>query len=122
MNERKPVKIPDNPAGRRCVEFLYSIAKKMWATGNKATTDFALSNFQSVVTINKVYHDKKFKRTIECDNGSYIIVIYDYLTRTTTAAQIPPNEYVERRCEIHEKVSNNIGCYRSHDISPITTK
>jgi hypothetical protein len=82
-----PTRLPDNPAGRRCMDVIYSLAKKFCDIGNKATGDFVQSHFPAAKTIGKEYADGKLKRTIECEDGSHIIVIYDYKEKTVAVEQ-----------------------------------
>ena len=81
-----PTSIPNTTAGQRCKDVLLSLAKKMWNTGNEATQDFIQANFPESKTVGKEYADRKFKRIIECEDGSLVAVVYDYVTMTTWAS------------------------------------
>ena len=76
----RPTRIPNTPAGQRCMDVLRFFAKKMWDAGNEATNSFIQSNFPEAKTISKEYADHKYKRTIEW-GGEHITVIYDYETQ-----------------------------------------
>ena len=84
MNEL-PTRIPNTPAGQRCIDILRSIAKKMCDAGNEATQNFIQANFPAAKTVGKEYADRKFKHIVECEDGSLVTVIYDYMTKTTWA-------------------------------------
>jgi hypothetical protein len=80
-----PTQIPNTLAWQRCVDVLHSLAKKMWNTGNEATSKFIETNLPAAKTVGKEYADRKFKRIVECEDGSLVTVIYDYMTQTTWA-------------------------------------
>ena len=86
MNKR-PTRIPNTPAGQRCLDVLYYHAQKMVDEANEATGDFIQANFPGAKTTGKDYVDRKMKRTIECEDGSLVTVIYDYMTKTTKVEQ-----------------------------------
>ena len=78
-----PDRIPNTPAGQRCIDVLRSIAKKMLDEANKATGKFIEFNFPAAKTVGKEYADRKFKRIVECEDGSLVAIVYDYATMTT---------------------------------------
>ena len=80
-----PAHIPDTPAWRRCKDVLRSLAEKMLDEANKATGKFIEFNFPAAKTISKEYVDRKFERIVECEDGSLVTVIYDFMTKTTWA-------------------------------------
>jgi thymidine phosphorylase len=80
-----PTRIPNTPAGQRCKDVLYSLAKKMFNAGNEATHNFIQANFPAAKTVGKEYADRKFKRIVECEDGSLVAVVYDYMIKTTWA-------------------------------------
>jgi hypothetical protein len=83
---QRPTRVPNTPAGQRCFDVLWSLAKKMLDKGNEATGNFIQSNYPEAKTIGKDYADRKFMRTIEW-GGEQITVIYDYKTQTTMVEQ-----------------------------------
>jgi len=61
-------------------------AKKLCDIGNAATGELIQAHFPAARTINKDYADRKFKHTVEREDGEHITVIYDYETQETTVA------------------------------------
>jgi len=80
-----PARIPNTPAGQRCIDVLRLLAKKMCDAGNEATHNFIQANFPAAKTVGKEYAGRKFKRIVECEDGSLVAVVYDYVTMTTWA-------------------------------------
>ncbi|MDR0473986.1 MAG: hypothetical protein LBH43_10000 [Treponema sp.] len=64
------------------MDVLVSLAWKMVDAANEAMGNFIQSNYPGAKTIGKEYVDRKFKRTIECEDGTLVTLIYDYETKT----------------------------------------
>ena len=82
----RPTHIPDTPAGQRCRDVLYSIAKKMCDAANEATGKYIESNYPAAKTIGKEFVDRKYKRTIKCGRAC-IVIVFDYKTKSVSVEQ-----------------------------------
>lgn len=115
MAERNRIPIPYNTAGRLAFDAFRSVAEKMAATGNEATSDFVYLNFPDSKTVGKEYSDGKYSRIIQLQNGTYIAIVYDYVEQTTTDVFLPHWEPKQRTWKNHEKTNDNLGNRRGND-------
>lgn len=115
MAERKRIPIPYNTAGRLAFDAFRSVAEKMAAVGNEATSDFMHLNFPDSKTVAKEYSDGKYRRIIQLQNGTHIAIVYDYAEQTTMDVFLPHWEPKQRTWKSHEKTNDNFGNRRGND-------
>lgn len=89
MVDLKQITLPNNTAGQLIYDVFHSLAKKMWSTGKETTGNYALANFPDCKLVKNEYSNRTFRRTIRIPNGEYIEVVYDFMTQTTIATELP---------------------------------
>ena len=82
----RPTRIPNTPAGQRCRDVLYSIAKKICDAAYEATGKYIESNYPEAKTIGKEFVDRKYRHIIKCGRKR-IVIIFDYKTKAVSVEQ-----------------------------------